>query len=107
MNGNNDISNSLPIFDNWIRWRKQTQSLFDFHETLKVVTNGVLELVEIATDDQRVVNKETKKKDDNTTLYISLGLVLPDTNSTLFPKNIIVAQSNCATANTLQQIPLM
>ncbi|XP_050920266.1 uncharacterized protein LOC127137902 [Lathyrus oleraceus] len=65
MNGTNDILNSLPILDgkNWIRLRKHMQSLFGFHETLEVVTNDVHELVDNATDAQRVANKETKKKD--------------------------------------------
>ena len=39
------------------------QSLFDFHETLEVVTNVVPELSKNATDAQRVANKEAKKKD--------------------------------------------
>ncbi|XP_050890818.1 uncharacterized protein LOC127096268 [Lathyrus oleraceus] len=72
MNGNNDILNSLPILDdnNWIRWRKQMQYLFGFHEILEVVTNGVSELVENATDVSRVANKEAKKKDCKTAFYI-------------------------------------
>lgn len=37
--------------------------LFGFHEILEVITNGVLKLVENATDVQRVANKKAKKKD--------------------------------------------
>ncbi|XP_050914627.1 uncharacterized protein LOC127129501 [Lathyrus oleraceus] len=64
MNDTNNISNSLPILDvkNWIRWRKQMQSLFGFHEILEVVTNGIPELTENAIDAQRVANNEAKKK---------------------------------------------
>lgn len=38
------------------------KSLFGFHETLEVVTNSVHELVDNATDAQRVTNKDAKKK---------------------------------------------
>lgn len=52
MNGTNGIPNSLSILDgkNWIRWRKHMQSLFSFHETLEVVTNGIPELAGNATN---------------------------------------------------------
>lgn len=65
MNGNNGILNSLPTLDvkNWIQWRKQMQSLFDFYEILEVATNGIPELAENAINAQRVTNKEAKKKD--------------------------------------------
>lgn len=39
------------------------QSLFDFHETLEVVTNGVHMLAANATDAQRVSHEDPKKKD--------------------------------------------
>ncbi|XP_050916822.1 uncharacterized protein LOC127131996 [Lathyrus oleraceus] len=76
MNGNNGISNSLPILDkkNWIRWRKQMQSLFGFHKTLEVVTNGIHDLVENSTDAQRVANKEAKKKDYKDEFYIQSAM---------------------------------
>lgn len=38
------------------------QSLFGFHETLEMVTNGGLVLVANATNAQRVSHKDTKKK---------------------------------------------
>lgn len=39
------------------------QSLSDFYETQEMVTNGIPELVENATDARRVTHKEAKKKD--------------------------------------------
>lgn len=39
------------------------QFLFGFHETLEVVTNGVLELAKNAIDAHKVTSKESKKKD--------------------------------------------
>ncbi|XP_058762247.1 uncharacterized protein LOC131635629 [Vicia villosa] len=65
MNGTNGIPNSLPPLDgnNWIRWKKQMQSLFGFHETLEVVTGGVLVLAADTTEAQRTIHNEVKKKD--------------------------------------------
>lgn len=46
------------------------QSLFGFHETLKVDINGVPEISKNVNDAQRVVKKETKKKDCKDAFYI-------------------------------------
>ena len=46
------------------------QSLFDFHEILEGVTNGVPGLGENAIDAQKVTDKEAKEKDHNTTYCI-------------------------------------
>ena len=46
------------------------QSLFGFHETLEVVTNGVPALGEDATDAQRTAHKHAKKKDCKAAFYI-------------------------------------
>lgn len=46
------------------------KSLFDFHETLEMVTNGILEIAENATDAQKVSNNEAKKKDYKVTYCI-------------------------------------
>ncbi|XP_058726874.1 uncharacterized protein LOC131598275 [Vicia villosa] len=64
MNGTNGIPNSLPTLDgkNWIRWKKQMQSLFGFHETLEVVTTGVPVLAADATEAQKTAHNEVKKK---------------------------------------------
>ena len=72
MNGTNGILNSLLILHikNWNQWIKQMKSLFDFHGTLKVVTNGVPELAENAIDAHRVTNKEAKKKVYKVRYYI-------------------------------------
>ncbi|XP_050915029.1 uncharacterized protein LOC127129981 [Lathyrus oleraceus] len=68
MNDNNGgIPSSLSVLygKNWFRWNKQMQSLFDFHETLEVVTISVHVLAANATDAQRVSYKDSKKKDCN------------------------------------------
>lgn len=68
----NGIPNSLPILDgkNWVRWRKQMQSLFGFQETLKLITNGILELAQNVNDAQRVTHNDTKKKDCKVAFHI-------------------------------------
>ncbi|XP_050907572.1 uncharacterized protein LOC127120995 [Lathyrus oleraceus] len=48
------------------------QSLFGFHETLKVVTNGVPAVGEDSTDAQRNAHKDAKKKDCKAPFYIQL-----------------------------------
>src|SRR4051812_9918801 len=65
MNGTNGIPNLLPMLDgkNWIQWRKQMQSLFGFHETLEVVTEGVLAMAANASYAQKIAHNEAKKKD--------------------------------------------
>ncbi|XP_058722921.1 uncharacterized protein LOC131594735 [Vicia villosa] len=65
MNSTNGIPNSLPTLDgkNLIRSKKQMQSLFGFHETLEVVTGGVLVLAADATEAQKTAHNEVKKKD--------------------------------------------
>lgn len=76
MNGRNGIPNSLPILDgeNWIRWSKHMQSLFGFHETLEVVTNGRPELYHNANGVQRIVHKDDKKKDCKVMLCIQYAV---------------------------------
>lgn len=65
MDGGNGIPHSLPILDikNWDRWHKQMESLFDFQDTLVVVINGVSKLAANATEVQRNLYKNSKKKD--------------------------------------------
>lgn len=84
MNRNNGgILNSLPIFDgkNSIQWNKQIQSLFGFHEILEVVTNGIHVLAANATDVQRVIHKDAKKKD-----YEALFCIQSAVDSTNFDR---------------------
>lgn len=50
------------------------QSLFGFHETLEVVTNGVSELAKNATDAQRVTSKKANKKDCKAPYCIQLAV---------------------------------
>lgn len=46
------------------------KSLFIFYETLEVIINGVPELGNNATDDQRVSHKDGKKKDNKSSFCI-------------------------------------
>ncbi|MCI30545.1 F-box protein, partial [Trifolium medium] len=45
------------------KWHKQMKSMFGFQDTLEVVTNGLQELPENATDAQRNTHRDMKKKD--------------------------------------------
>lgn len=65
MTGGNGLPNTHPIFDgnNWERCRKQMKAFFDYKGILKVVTNGVQELITNENKAQKNVHKEDKKKD--------------------------------------------
>ena len=58
------ILNSFPMLDgkNWIRWKKQMQSLFGFHEILEVVTDGVPALAANATEAQKKSPQQSQKE---------------------------------------------
>jgi len=64
MNDGNGMPNSLLILDekNWERWHKHMKSLFGLQDTLEVVTNGVAELAENATEAQQVLHRDSKKE---------------------------------------------
>ncbi|XP_019433850.1 PREDICTED: uncharacterized protein LOC109340583 [Lupinus angustifolius] len=70
-NGSNIPSMSLPILTekNWIRWSIQMKVLFKFQEVSDAVENGVLVPGPEATEVQRAMLKEAKKK-DNKTLFL-------------------------------------
>ena len=55
---------------NWIRWKKQMQSLFGFYETLEVVTKGVHALAANATESQKKAHNNVKKKYCKAAYYI-------------------------------------
>lgn len=48
--------------------------LFSFHETLEFVNNVIPELVGNATDAQRVIQKDEKKKDCKVVYYIQFAV---------------------------------
>ncbi|XP_050915601.1 uncharacterized protein LOC127130675 [Lathyrus oleraceus] len=79
-NNNGGIPNSLLVLDgkNWIRWNKPIQSLFGFHETFEVVTNGIHMLAINAIDAQRVNHRDAKKKDCKALFCIQLAVDSPD-----------------------------
>ncbi|XP_019419448.1 PREDICTED: uncharacterized protein LOC109329946 [Lupinus angustifolius] len=56
---------NLPVLDgkNWNRWRVQMKALMGYQEVDEIVEQGFPSLVEGATEEQRKVYKESKKKD--------------------------------------------
>ncbi|XP_019429606.1 PREDICTED: uncharacterized protein LOC109337148 [Lupinus angustifolius] len=56
---------NLPVLDgkNWNRWRVQMKALMGYQEVDEIVEQGVPPLVEGATEEQRKMHKEIKKKD--------------------------------------------
>ena len=50
--------------------------LFNFHEPLEFVNNVIPELVSNATDAQRVIQKDEKKKDCKVVYYIQFSVVV-------------------------------
>lgn len=54
--------------------KKQMPSLFDFYETLEVITNGDHELAQNASYAQRVTHKDAKKKDCKVALCIQFAV---------------------------------
>ncbi|XP_019438838.1 PREDICTED: uncharacterized protein LOC109344531 [Lupinus angustifolius] len=70
-NGTNLPSMGLPILTekNWDRWRTQMKVLFSFQEISEVVEEGSHEPGPDATEVQRAIHKEVKKK-DNKALFL-------------------------------------
>ncbi|XP_019432432.1 PREDICTED: uncharacterized protein LOC109339448 [Lupinus angustifolius] len=65
MTSNGGFSLTLPILDgkNYDRWRNQMKAIFGFQEVFEVVQHGYQELGEGATEAQRTIYKEAKKRD--------------------------------------------
>ena len=59
---------------NYNRWTVQMRVLFDYHELLDIVEKGFEALDEKATDAQKVVHKENKKKDRKALYFIHQGV---------------------------------
>ncbi|XP_019451813.1 PREDICTED: uncharacterized protein LOC109353910 [Lupinus angustifolius] len=70
-NNNNLPSMSLPVLTekNWDRWNTQMKVLFNFQEVNKAVENGLVAPGPEATEIQRTMFKEAKKK-NNKALFL-------------------------------------
>ncbi|XP_019435907.1 PREDICTED: uncharacterized protein LOC109342365 [Lupinus angustifolius] len=70
-NDNNLSSMRLPILPekNWDRWRTQMKVLFYFQEVSEVIEEGLPPLNPDATETQRAIHKEAKKR-DNKALFL-------------------------------------
>ena len=73
---NNTTQLFVPILDgkNYNRWCVQMKVLFDYHDLLDVVENGVPALVGNANDVQRAAHRELKKKDNKALYFIHQGM---------------------------------
>lgn len=62
--GGNFLAN-LPLLDgkNWDRWCVKMKAIMGFQEVAEIVENGYPALTEGATEQQRDLHKENKKKD--------------------------------------------
>ncbi|GAB2278278.1 hypothetical protein Dimus_039278 [Dionaea muscipula] len=74
MNGTTNIS--IPILDskNYNRWCVQMRVLFDYHELLGVIEEGVAELSNTADDAQKASHRELKKRDKKALYFIHQGV---------------------------------
>lgn len=72
MNGNGGFNMHLPMFDgkNWDRWSIQMRVLFGAQDVLDYVNDGYVALAENATEAQRTVHREVKKKDQKALFFI-------------------------------------
>ena len=72
MNGNGGFNTHLPVFDgkNWSRWSIQMRVLFGAQDVLEFVNDGVPDLAGNATEAQRNLHREKKKKDQKALFYI-------------------------------------
>ncbi|XP_044476979.1 uncharacterized protein LOC123204412 [Mangifera indica] len=73
---NNSAPISVLVLDgkNYNRWNVQLRVLFDYHELLDVVENGVSTLAENETDAQKNVHHKIKKKDKKALYFIHQGV---------------------------------
>ena len=61
---NSTTTISIPVLDgkNYNRWCVQMRVLFDYHELLNVVEEGVADLPNSADDVQKAFHREQQKK---------------------------------------------
>ncbi|GAV74127.1 UBN2 domain-containing protein [Cephalotus follicularis] len=90
---NRSIQLSIPVLDgkNYNRWCAQMRVLYDYHELLGVVENGVADLAENATEAQINTHREMKKKDKKALYFIHQGV-----NDEVFEKVIGATSSKLA-----------
>jgi len=69
---NNGFGPNILVLDgkNWERWSALMRSLFGTQDVIDLVQNGYEELLANATDVQRAVYKENKKKDCKALFFI-------------------------------------
>lgn len=69
---NGNFPANLPILDgkNWNKWSVQMKVIFAYQEVQEVVDEGYPALVEGATEAQRAVHRENKKKDNKALFFI-------------------------------------
>lgn len=97
MNGTS-VTLFVPILDgkNYIRWSAQVRVLFDYHELLTVIDNGVEDIAANATDAQKVAHHDMQKKDKK-----ALYLIHQSVTDEVFEK-ITAAKSSKEAWDTLR-----
>ena len=72
MNGNDNMSTKLPVFDgkNWNRWMIQMRVLFGAQDVLELVTDGYIQVTKDAIEEER--ERGTEKQEEER----SKGVVL-------------------------------
>ncbi|GAV76786.1 UBN2 domain-containing protein [Cephalotus follicularis] len=90
---NGSVQLLIPVLDgkNYNRWCAQMRVLYDYHELLGVVENGVTDLAENATEAQINTHREMKKKDNNALYFIHQGV-----NDEVFEKVVGATSSKLA-----------
>jgi hypothetical protein len=71
MNGSN-LNTKLPVLDgkNWNRWMIQMRVLFGAQDVLDLVTEGYVPVAVNATEEERVAQRETRKRDQKALFFI-------------------------------------
>src|ERR1044072_4786590 len=72
MNENSNLSTKLSVFDgkNWNRWMIQMCVLFGAQYVLELVTDGYIPVAEAATEEEKEVQRNKRRMDQNALFYI-------------------------------------
>jgi hypothetical protein len=70
-------NSTVPMLDgkNYLRWSRQMQVLFEYHELLTIVEVGVPMLNQIPSMEERVAHQASIKKDKQALYFIQQGLI--------------------------------
>lgn len=70
--GNGSLNTNLPVIDgkNWNRWMIQIHVLFDTQDILDLINDGYATVSADATEAQRNMHREMRKKDQKSLFYI-------------------------------------